>query len=105
MISLYITACQVSKDIVLVLDSSTSVGPDNFKLQTDYVQARIKELSGNNQNHQFSLITYSTEVNTIFSFNRYSSTEQILNAVATTRYVLASKRFSNTCKQVCLFIT
>lgn len=77
--------CQTSKDIVLVLDSSTSVGPENFGLMLDYVKALVEDLSGGGQNHRFALITYSTEVNTIFSFSRYGSSQQVLDAIATTR--------------------
>jgi hypothetical protein len=77
--------CQTSKDIVLVLDSSTSVGPNNFGLMLDYVKALVAELSGEGQNHRFALITYSTDVNTIFSFNRYGTSQQVMDAIATTR--------------------
>lgn len=77
--------CQERKDIVFVLDSSTSVGPDNFGLMLGYVQELVKELTAGGQEHRFSLITYSTEVKTIFSFSRYNQAQQVLDAISTTR--------------------
>ncbi|XP_025106489.1 collagen alpha-3(VI) chain-like isoform X11 [Pomacea canaliculata] len=82
--------CQASKDICIVLDSSTSVGPGNFELMIEYVKALVKDLTGGGQDHRFSLITYSTEVKTIFSFNRYPQPQQVLDAISTTRYTPGS---------------
>lgn len=89
--AIWVADCQERKDICFVLDSSTSVGPDNFGLMLDYVKALVQELSAGGQDHRFSLITYSTEVKTIFSFNRYSQAGQVLDAVTTTRSVAAHR--------------
>ena len=70
-----------------MLDSSTSVGPDNFALMLNYVKELVAELTAGGLEHRFSLITYSTEVKTIFSFTRYHQAQQVLEAVATTRSV------------------
>ena len=70
---------------MFVLDSSTSVGPDNFGLMLDYVKELVMDLTAGGQEHHFSLITYSTEVKTIFSFTRYNQAQQVLDAISTTR--------------------
>ncbi|KAK7502427.1 hypothetical protein BaRGS_00006380, partial [Batillaria attramentaria] len=82
--------CQERKDICFVLDSSTSVGPKNFDMMLNYVKELVQELTAGGQDHRFSLITYSTEVKTIFSFNRYSQPQQVIDAVTTTRYTPGS---------------
>lgn len=86
----FITGCQDNKDIVFILDSSASVGPINFEEMLKYVSVIIKDLTAYGQDHRFSLITYSTDVKTIFSFNRYNTIEQILEAVQTTTYIAGS---------------
>ncbi|CAG5123755.1 unnamed protein product, partial [Candidula unifasciata] len=82
--------CDADKDIVFILDASASVGPDNFEILLKYVSSIIKDLTAFRHGHQFSLVTYSTEAKTVFSFNRYSSREQIIEAVETTTYSAGS---------------
>ena len=51
----------------------------------DYVKELVMDLTAGGQEHHFSLITYSTEVKTIFSFTRYNQAQQVLDAISTTR--------------------
>ncbi|XP_076459446.1 LOW QUALITY PROTEIN: uncharacterized protein LOC143292771 [Babylonia areolata] len=78
--------CEESKDIVFVVDSSTSVGRENFEVMLQYVKSLVEDLTAGGPNHQYSLIIYSTEVTTVFSLNRYQNPQQILDAISTTRY-------------------
>lgn len=78
--------CSYRKDIVLVLDASASVGSANFKLMVEYVVELVKHLTKGGQDHRFSLITYSTKVKTIFSFNRYDTPERVIQAMITMPY-------------------
>lgn len=87
---LCLTGCQENKDIAFILDASASVGPLNFELMLRYVASIVKKLTAYGQEHRFSLITYSTGVKTIFSFDRYNTVGQILEAVQTTSYTSGS---------------
>uniref|UniRef100_A0A0B7BC59 Uncharacterized protein n=1 Tax=Arion vulgaris TaxID=1028688 RepID=A0A0B7BC59_9EUPU len=82
--------CQENKDIVFILDASESVGQHNFELMLKFVSTIVKDLTVYGQEHYFSLITYSTDVKTIFSFNRYRTVEKILEAIQTTKYTSGS---------------
>lgn len=91
--------CQSNKDIVFVVDASASVGEANFHLMLAYVTSIIKDLTVYGQEHHFALITYSTEVKTIFSLNRYSTLQQILEAVQTTTYTSGSTNTAGALRQ------
>ncbi|KAK3083543.1 hypothetical protein FSP39_025167 [Pinctada imbricata] len=82
--------CASEKDIVFVLDSSSSVGEKNFNSMLDFVQALLEELSSGNNRNKFAMVTYSTDVNLIFSFSRYSDTSSLTSAVSTVRYTPGS---------------
>ena len=82
--------CQETKDIVFVLDSSTSVGKVNFAHMLEYVKVLVEDLTAWRSDHRFSLITYSTDVTTIFSFNRYTQPKSMIDVILTTRSVQQS---------------
>jgi collagen type VI alpha len=83
-------SCQSNLDICFILDASASVGPTNFELMLTYVSSIVKDLTIYGQDHRFSAITYSTEVKTIFGFNRYNTVQQVLEAILTTPYTSGS---------------
>lgn len=78
--------CISKKDIVFVLDSSSSVGKNNYQTMLDFVKALVEELAGASFNNRFGMIVYSTEVRLIFSLGRYRDAATIGNAVGGTRY-------------------
>ncbi|CAC5417435.1 unnamed protein product [Mytilus coruscus] len=82
-------ACIDRKDIVFVLDSSSSVGKDNFQYMLDFVRALVEEIAGTSNEHRFALITYSTRVNLVFSLGRYSN-GNVGKVISTTRYKAGS---------------
>ncbi|XP_041374199.1 uncharacterized protein LOC121387240 [Gigantopelta aegis] len=83
--------CQARKDIAFILDSSTSVGEDNFKAMLTYVQTVVKDLTSNGRSgHAFSLITYNTDSTLVFSFGRYHSPSDVVNVIETTKYTYGS---------------
>ena len=76
----------MTKDIFFVLDSSDSVGPENFKKALEFVSKITEEFSSKYSYNRFSLLTYSTDVQIVFSLGRYSTLPIILNAIKYTRY-------------------
>ncbi|XP_021375367.1 uncharacterized protein LOC110464458 isoform X14 [Mizuhopecten yessoensis] len=78
--------CITRKDVVFVLDSSSSVGKENYQTMLDFVKALVEELAGASFNNRFGMIVYSTEVRLIFSLGRYKNAATIGNSVGSTRY-------------------
>jgi collagen type VI alpha len=80
------TECSTRMDITFILDTSASVGYSNFDIMLKFVSGVIKDLSGYGTDNKFALITFSSKVQTVFSFNRYDRAEDIMTAVETTVY-------------------
>lgn len=82
----HISACVAVKDIFFLLDSSDSVGSDNFESALTFITSLIEEFSGKGSHNRFALITYSTDVQIVFSLGRYTRLPVIQNAVKYARY-------------------
>lgn len=82
----HISACVSVKDIFFLLDSSDSVGSDNFESALTFITSLIEEFSGKGSHNRFALITYSTDVQIVFSLGRYTRLPVIQNAVKYARY-------------------
>ncbi|KAL3889638.1 hypothetical protein ACJMK2_001974 [Sinanodonta woodiana] len=74
-------------DILFILDSSDSEGPENFKKILDFVYNFARQFAIGVNNVLFSLITYSSNVNVRFHFNTYTSRNSVLNAILNTSYI------------------
>lgn len=68
-------------DIVFVLDSSDSEGPENFQTEVDFVYNFAAQFSIGTNNVQFSVVTFSSDVRNNFYFSDYSSRHDVLNAI------------------------
>lgn len=78
---------QKPADIVFVLDSSDSEGPENFQKELDFVYRFAVQFKIGPQNVQFSLVAFSSDVQNQFHFNTYHSRHQILFAIRNTSYI------------------
>ncbi|WAR09893.1 COCA1-like protein [Mya arenaria] len=78
--------CVSVKDIFFLLDSSDSVGTQNFEQAKKFINNIIEEFSSKDSFNRFSLLTYSDEVQIVFSLGRYNSLNIIQNAVKYARY-------------------
>jgi len=81
---LYISACVSLKDIFFLVDSS--VGPQNFEAAKEFVSSIIEEFSSKDSHNRFALLTYSDEVQIVFSLGRYRDLAVYQNAVKYARY-------------------
>ena len=75
-----------TKDIMFLLDSSDSVGEANFKLALKFIYEIVEEFSSKDSYNRFALITFSDEVQIVFSLGRYNELGIIRNAVKYARY-------------------
>ena len=71
---------------MFLLDSSDSVGEANFKLALKFIYEIIEEFSSKDSYNRFALITFSDEVQIVFSLGRYNELGIIRNAVKYARY-------------------
>ena len=71
---------------MFLLDSSDSVGEANFKSALKFIYEIIEEFSSKDTFNRFALVTFSDEVQIVFSFGRYNDLRIIKNAVKYTRY-------------------
>nr|XP_022326823.1 uncharacterized protein LOC111126454 isoform X2 [Crassostrea virginica] len=86
--------CSQSKaDIVFLLDSSGSVGEDNFVFLTSFIGDLISDFNIGPEFVQVGLVTYQTNVTNRFDLNRYGTKEEVLNA---TKQVPYSGGWTNT---------
>lgn len=78
---------QKPADIVFVLDSSDSEGPENFQKELDFVYRFAVQFKIGPQNVQFSLVAFSSDVQNQFHFNTYHSRHQVFFAIRNTSYI------------------
>ena len=73
-------------DVVIVLDSSTSVGDDNWKLQLAFVNNLLGPLNIGPSTDRVAFVTYNTEAKLEFDFTKYTTASGVTNAVSSTKF-------------------
>lgn len=77
-----IEGCNVA-DVVFVLDSSGSVGKENWEKVLRFVESTIEELGVGRGRTQVGMIVYGTEAYPKFGLNKYENADDIIKEVAT----------------------
>ncbi|VDI70712.1 collagen, type XII, alpha [Mytilus galloprovincialis] len=80
------TYCPIKADIVLLIDSSGSVGKSNFQKQIDFVKDFVNRFSIGSTKNQFSVVTFATAVNNEFWLNKYMNKQGLMNALKNITY-------------------
>lgn len=73
-------------DVVLVLDSSTSIGPDNWVLELKFASDVTKPLSISPDDARVALVRYNTHATMMFDFEKYSNGKDLRAAIMKTKY-------------------
>ncbi|CAG2199898.1 unnamed protein product [Mytilus edulis] len=81
------TYCPIKADIVLLIDSSGSVGKSNFQKQIDFVKDFVNRFSIGSTKNQFSVVTFATAVNNEFWLNKYMNKQGLVNALKNITYI------------------
>lgn len=82
------TECgQKPADILFVLDSSDSEGPDNFQTMLTFVKNFALQFPIGPRNVQFSVVTFSSDVAPQFYFNTYHTRHEVIRAIQSTSYL------------------
>ncbi|XP_061571724.1 collagen alpha-1(XXVIII) chain-like [Cololabis saira] len=74
-------------ELVFVVDSSESVGPENYEIIKDFVTALVDRVTVGRNATRIGLILYSLEVRLVFNLARYSSKEEIKQAIRNIPYL------------------
>ncbi|NWY33471.1 MATN4 protein, partial [Pheucticus melanocephalus] len=74
-------------DLVMVIDGSKSVRPQNFELVKQFVNRVVDLLEVSPQGTRVGLVQYSSRVRTEFPLNKYHSADEIKKAVMDVEYM------------------
>lgn len=68
-------------DLVIILDSSTSVGDDNYQKMKNFCKDFLKNADLDSGNVRAGILSYSTSVYAEFYLNSYSTSQEIMDAI------------------------
>lgn len=74
-------------DLVIILDSSTSVSEKNFQLMKEFVADLLENADVDSGHVRVGVLTYSTEVSVEFHLREYSRKTEVLAAISRIPYI------------------
>ncbi|CAH1773019.1 unnamed protein product, partial [Owenia fusiformis] len=81
------TKCPKEADIIFIVDSSASVGEQNFQLLKETVSTMVEQMDIESCGIQVGMVTYSTAARIQFHLNAHRTKVGILNAVDSVNYM------------------
>uniref|UniRef100_A0A8B9IZH2 VWFA domain-containing protein n=1 Tax=Amazona collaria TaxID=241587 RepID=A0A8B9IZH2_9PSIT len=78
---------EIPMELVLVIDSSESVGPDNFEIIKDFVTALVDRVTVGRNATRIGLVLYSLEVRLEFGLNKYTTQQDVKQAIRKMQYM------------------
>ncbi|XP_051283353.1 collagen alpha-1(XXVIII) chain isoform X1 [Dicentrarchus labrax] len=74
-------------ELVFVIDSSESVGPENYEIIKDFVNALVDRVTVGRNATRIGLVLYSLEVKLVFNLARYVTKQDIKQAIRNIPYM------------------
>ncbi|CAB1327873.1 unnamed protein product [Coregonus sp. 'balchen'] len=74
-------------ELVFVIDSSESVGPENFEIIKDFVAALVDRVTVGRNATRIGLVLYSLEVKLEFNLARYMNNQDVKQAIRNIPYI------------------
>lgn len=74
-------------ELVFVIDSSESVGPENFEIIKDFVIALVDRVTVGRNATRIGLVLYSLEVRLEFGLNKYPTRQDVKRAIRKIKYM------------------
>ena len=95
-------ACSIKADIIFVLDTSGSVGFENFQQVVNFTYEFAKGLEIGPNENQIGVILFGTEGSVVFNLSTYSNKTSLLEGI---RYnVIYTSGSTNTADGLCLLL-
>lgn len=73
-------------DLIFLLDSSTSVGPDNWKIQLDFLVDLTRPLTIGPKAARVALATFNTHPKVEFGFDKHTNMKSLHSAIKKTKF-------------------
>ncbi|KAL2081427.1 hypothetical protein ACEWY4_023280 [Coilia grayii] len=74
-------------ELVFVIDSSESVGPENFEIIKDFVTALVDRVTVGRNATRIGMVLYSLDVSLEFNLARYTTKQDVKQAIRKMRYM------------------
>ncbi|XP_053554377.1 collagen alpha-1(XXVIII) chain [Bombina bombina] len=78
---------EIPMELVFVIDSSESVGPENFEIIKDFVTALVDRVTVGRNTTRIGLVLYSLEVRLEFGLNRFTTQQDVKQAIRNMLYM------------------
>uniref|UniRef100_A0A8B9D531 VWFA domain-containing protein n=1 Tax=Anser cygnoides TaxID=8845 RepID=A0A8B9D531_ANSCY len=78
---------EIPMELVFVIDSSESVGPENFEIIKDFVTALVDRVTVGRNATRIGLVLYSLEVQLEFGLNKYTTQQDVKRAIRKMQYM------------------
>nr|XP_054492770.1 collagen alpha-1(XXVIII) chain-like [Agelaius phoeniceus] len=78
---------EIPMELVFVIDSSESVGPENFEIIKDFVTALVDRVTVGRNATRIGLVLYSLEVRLEFGLNKYPTRQDVKRAIRKMQYM------------------
>ncbi|XP_069841223.1 collagen alpha-1(XXVIII) chain [Dendropsophus ebraccatus] len=78
---------EIPMELVFVIDSSESVGPENFEIIKDFVTALVERVTVGRNATRIGLVLYSLEVKLEFGLNRFTTQQDVKQAIRKMMYM------------------
>jgi len=87
----FLIECGLAKtDLVIILDASTSVGPDNFQKMLQFVKDFLANADIDSGNVQAGVLTYSTSFKIEFQIGQHTTSAELQKAIDRIQYTYGS---------------
>uniref|UniRef100_A0A8C6YKR3 VWFA domain-containing protein n=1 Tax=Nothoprocta perdicaria TaxID=30464 RepID=A0A8C6YKR3_NOTPE len=78
---------EIPMELVFVIDSSESVGPENFEIIKDFVTTLVDRVTVGRNATRIGLVLYSLEVRLEFGLNKYTTQQDVKQAIRKMQYM------------------
>ncbi|XP_021255612.1 collagen alpha-1(XXVIII) chain-like [Numida meleagris] len=78
---------EIPMELVFVIDSSESVGPENFEIIKDFVTALVDRVTVGRNATRIGLVLYSLEVQLEFGLNKHTTQQDVKQAIRKMQYM------------------
>ncbi|XP_012944165.2 collagen alpha-1(XII) chain [Aplysia californica] len=79
--------CKKKMDLLFIIDSSGSLGADNFKKELHFVEELVGSFDVSSSEVRVAALTFSNDANVRFCFDKYNTADQVIQDIQNTPYI------------------